>query len=303
MSAKKNMTLLVLAAGFGSRYGGLKQFDGIGPNKEVLLEYALYDAIQAGFDHVVFVIRHSFAEGFISYFNARIPDHIRVDYVYQEMDIPAGVQADVSYSERKKPWGTAHAVLQARECITTPFICINADDYYGRNSYVQAANFFRKNEDTTHFAMVGYRLDRTLSENGSVSRGVCELAGEDLVRIHETHGIKRNQNGDIETGEGQLLSGSKTASMNLFLLYPWIFDYIASKFEAFVQKYSDNPTQEFYIPLLLTEAINEKRIEMKVLQTDSSWFGVTYKEDKETVKGKIQDLVQNSNVYPLHLWK
>ena len=298
-------TLLVLAAGMGSRYGSLKQMDGVGPNGEAIIDYSVYDAIRAGFGKVVFVIRHSFAEDFKEVFNAeRFGHRIEVEYVYQELDyLPEGFTLP---AERVKPWGTNHAVMMAADVIKEPFAAINADDFYGSNSYEVIAGFLSQLEGTEgRYCMVGYEVSKTLSENGTVSRGVCTVDAEgNLTSMVERTQIER-VNGTIlfhDGGADEPLAENTPVSMNFFGFTPDYFRHSESFFKEFLSENIDNLKSEFYIPRMVNKVINDGTATMKVLSTRADWFGVTYKEDKPQLVAKIEELI-TAGVYPRNLWE
>lgn len=301
-------TLLVLAAGMGSRYGSLKQMDGVGPNGEAIIDYSVYDAIRAGFGKVVFVIRHSFADDFRSVFNAeRFGGRIEVEYVYQELDyLPEGFSVPEG---REKPWGTNHAVMMAADAIDTPFAVINADDFYGENAYKVIGDYLSKLDGGKNkYCMVGYEVNKTLSENGTVSRGVCTVNRcGNLTSMVERTKIERNADGVIvfhDLGDDVALEENTPVSMNLFGFTP---DYFAYSQEAFKEFLADEATKtnlkaEFFIPLMVNRLIGGGVAKMKVLKTSSQWFGVTYKEDKPQLVAKIEALIEQG-VYPRNLWE
>ena len=298
-------TLLVLAAGMGSRYGSLKQMDGVGPNGEAIIDYSVYDAIRAGFGKVVFVIRHSFAEDFKEVFNAeRFGHRIEVEYVYQELDyLPEGFTLPEG---RVKPWGTNHAVMMAADVIKEPFAAINADDFYGRNSYEVIAGFLSQLEGSEdHYCMVGYEVSKTLSENGTVSRGVCTVDAEgNLTSMVERTQIER-VDGTIlfhDGGADEPLAENTPVSMNFFGFTPDYFRHSESFFKEFLSENIDNLKSEFYIPRMVNKVINDGTATMKVLSTRADWFGVTYKEDKPQLVAKIEELIE-AGVYPRNLWE
>ncbi len=298
-------TLLVLAAGMGSRYGSLKQMDGVGPNGEAIIDYSVYDAIRAGFGKVVFVIRHSFAEDFKEVFNAeRFGHRIEVEYVYQELDyLPEGFTLP---AERVKPWGTNHAVMMAADVIKEPFAAINADDFYGRNSYEVIAGFLSQLEGSEgRYCMVGYEVSKTLSENGTVSRGVCTVDAEgNLTSMVERTQIER-VDGTIlfhDGGADEPLAENTPVSMNFFGFTPDYFRHSESFFKEFLSENIDNLKSEFYIPRMVNKVINDGTATMKVLSTRADWFGVTYKEDKPQLVAKIEELIE-AGVYPRNLWE
>ena len=298
-------TLLVLAAGMGSRYGSLKQMDGVGPNGEAIIDYSVYDAIRAGFGKVVFVIRHSFADDFCEVFNAeRFGHKIDVEYVYQELDyLPEGFTPPEG---RQKPWGTNHAVMMASNVIHEPFAVINADDFYGRDGYAVIGRYLSELEGSEgRYCMVGYEVCKTLSENGTVSRGVCTV-GEDgnLRGMVERTQIER-VDGTIlfhDGGADEPLAENTPVSMNLFGFTPDYFRHSEAYFKEFLAANSENLKAEFFIPLMVNKVITEGTATMRVLSTTADWFGVTYKEDKPQLMAKIESLIE-AGVYPRNLWE
>ena len=287
-------TLLVLAAGMGSRYGGLKQMDGVGPNGEAILDYSVTDAIRAGFGKVVFVIRHSFADDFKRVVNKEhFHNQIDVEYVYQELDkLPAGFTVPEG---REKPWGTNHAILMAKEVIHEPFAIINADDFYGGDAFKVIADFLCQQEHTQgNYCMVGYRLENTLSENGSVSRGVCEIDEQGLlVGMTERTAISRTNNGiEYKDTDGSLhpLTPDTTVSMNLFGFTPDYFGESEKLFVTFLQEKGQEMKSEYYIPYAVNTFIANGYAKMNVLKTTAQWFGVTYKEDRPSVVARLKAL-------------
>jgi NDP-sugar pyrophosphorylase family protein len=300
---KMKPTLLILAAGMGSRYGGLKQIEPVGPNGETILEYSIFDAIRAGFGKVVFVIRESFAKDFKARFESRLEGKIEIEYVYQEINkLPNGFTLP---SEREKPWGTGHAVLMAKDAIKEPFAAINADDFYGAEAYREIVDFLKKSVTPENFGMVGYKLENTLSEFGTVSRGICVTnQTNQLTQITETHKIRKENNITVcesENNEMVRLHGNETVSMNFWGFHPNIFEKIESQFVDFLKQNIDKPKSEFYIPFVVFEMIQQKQAAVEVLKADSPWFGVTYKEDKPYVIDQIQHLT-NQGIYPEKLW-
>ncbi len=279
----------------GSRYGGLKQMDGVGPNGEIIMDYSINDAIRAGFGKVVFVIRHDFAEAFQQKINAEhFGNRIQVEYVYQELDkLPAGFKVPEG---REKPWGTNHAILMAKDAIHEPFAIINADDFYGRDAFMVIGDYLRTLENTKgQYCMVGYRLENTLSENGTVSRGVCNIdANGNLAGMTERTSIGRNANGVIEYKDTDdslhPLAPETTVSMNLFGFTP---DYFAESEKLFVEWLKERGNEmksEYYIPYAVNTFINSGYATMKVLKTTAQWFGVTYKEDRPMVVDRLKKL-------------
>lgn len=296
-------TLLILAAGMGSRFGGLKQIEPVGPNGETIIEYSVFDAIRAGFGKVVFVIRESFAESFKTRFESKLTGKIEVGYVYQETNmLPEGFQMP---DGREKPWGTGHAVLMAKNAINEPFAVINADDFYGAEAYSVIAEYLTQLITPVKYAMVGYRLNNTLSEFGTVSRGICVTdENNQLTKITETHKIRPEENQilcESEEKETVELTGNEIVSMNFWGFHPSIFENIENQFIDFLTHNIDQPKSEFYIPFVVFEMIKRGQIEVEVLNADSPWFGVTYQEDKPYVIDQIQNLT-NQGVYPEKLW-
>lgn len=297
-------SLLVLAAGMGSRYGSLKQMDGFGPNGETIIDYSIYDALNAGFDKVVFVVRKSFREEIEAHFRSRIGDRIKLEFVEQELDkLPEGFTLNPS---REKPWGTAHAVMMGAECIDGPFAVINADDYYGPSSYKILMDYFKSLEGRDEFAVVSYYLRNTLSDHGTVNRGVC-YSNEDgcLTKIVETLKISKSDDGTIrypqDGQEDGVLEEDTQVSMNMFGFTPLYFKHAKEKFKAFLKEKADVPKSELFIPNVLDDMIAEGSVQVRVLTSKDHWFGVTYKEDKPVVMEKLNRLIQEG-VYPEKLW-
>ena len=298
-------TLLVLAAGMGSRYGGLKQVDKLGPQGETIIDYSIYDALHAGFGKVIFVIRKSIEQEFKETFLNKYAGKIAIDYVLQEISM---VPADVVVSpDRVKPWGTGHAVLMAEEKIHEPFAVINGDDFYGREAFAVMAKFLNNLPQTSSsvaMAMVGYQLGKTLSENGYVSRGICFTSDKaELTDVKECTHIER-KNGQIVSVENdvtRILAPSTTVSMNFWGFTPAIFGHLNKMFSSFAKENANNIKAEFYIPFVVNNLIASGEGSVKVLGSDAEWFGVTYKEDRPFVVRKLQQLVDNK-VYPSPLW-
>jgi NDP-sugar pyrophosphorylase family protein len=288
-------TLLVLAAGMGSRYGGLKQIDPVGPSGETVLDYAVFDALRAGFGRVVFVIRRDFEKLFREQIGARYAGRADVGYVFQSLDaLPAGFAAP---STREKPWGTGHAVWCAREAIAGPFAVINADDFYGADSFRKLADFLKRaaaggRAKPAGFAMVGFRLANTLSEHGAVSRGVCDAAGTALRSIVEQSGIL-----PTEVGAGKKFSGQEIVSMNCWGFTPDLFVALDAQFREFLAARAGEPKAEFYLPAAVSAMIAKGEATVTVLPTESAWFGVTYREDKPRVAAALAELVR-AGKYP-----
>ena len=298
-------TLLVLAAGMGSRYGGLKQMDAFGPNGETIIDYSIYDAINAGFTKVVFVIRESFKEAFEEAFTAKFEGKIEVAFVCQELDkLPVGVSCP---ADRQKPWGTGHAIYVAKEEIDGPFAVINADDYYGQDAYNVLIDFFKANEgnDSPDYAVVAYYLNNTLSEHGTVNRGVCYSDGKgNLDKVVERTKIQRESDGVIRfphDDHNHDLADDTLVSMNMWAFYPSYFDYCETALFEFIKARGEEEKSEFYIPALIDELIQNKVLDVKLLDTTSQWFGVTYQEDKPVVIAKLNTLIENG-AYPKDLW-
>ncbi len=295
-------TLVILAAGMGSRYGGLKQLDELGPNGEAIIDYSLYDAIRAGFGKVVFIIRTDFAEEFKARFEPRLKGRIETEYVYQSLDkIPAGFKLN---PEREKPWGTAHAVMMAADVVKEPMAVINADDFYGRESYQVMGGFLTSSEDPSEYSMIGYNVANTLSPFGTVSRGVC-MTDENgyLTSVVERTKIQRDPDGiHYYEPEGRFpLAENTPVSMNFWGLKPNVFDYLQKGFSKFLEEKGNELKSEFFIPLLINENIVAGNISTKVLTCDAPWFGVTYREDKPDAQAQILSLI-DKGVYPQKLW-
>lgn len=298
-------TLFVLAAGMGSRYGGLKQLDGLGPNGETIMDYSIYDAIKAGFGKVVFVIRKSFEADFRAVVVNKFKNLIDVEIVFQDItDVPEGCTYN---PEREKPWGTNHAVLMGRDVIKEPFAVINADDFYGQESFAILADFLRSVVGKSNeYCMVGYRVGNTLSESGSVSRGVCVVDENNLLKnvVERTH--IEEKGGTIifidENGEEVSIPAETPVSMNMWGFTPDYFDYSLEYFKQFLAENGDKLKSEFYIPLAVNNLIVEGRATCEVLDTPSKWFGVTYAEDRPQVVLKINELIRKG-VYPKQLFK
>ncbi len=287
-------TLLVLAAGMGSRYGGLKQMDGVGPNGEAILDYSVTDAIRAGFGKVVFVIRQSFADDFKKVFNKEhFKNQIEVEYVFQELDkLPEGFSVPEG---REKPWGTNHAILMAKDVINEPFAIINADDFYGADAFRVISDYLSQLDNSKgNYCMVGYKLENTLSENGSVSRGVCETDAEGLLQgMTERTAISRTANGiEYKDADGSMhpLASDATVSMNLFGFTPDYFGESEKLFVTFLKEKGQEMKSEYYIPYAVNTFIANGYAKMKVLKTTAQWFGVTYKEDRPSVVARLKEL-------------
>ena len=296
-------TLFVLAAGMGSRYGGLKQIDGLGPNGETIMDYSVFDALRAGFGKVVFVIRKDFEDDFRRVVIAKYADRVPCEVCFQAIDsVPEGATYN---PERTKPWGTNHAVLMAKDIIREPFAVINADDFYGRESFQVLADYLKTVEGTTgNYCMVGYRVANTLSENGSVSRGVCATNAEGyLTDVVERTKIEEVGDKIVYTEDGvdTVLDPMTPVSMNMWGFTPEYFDYVERAFVDFLQQHGQELKSEFYIPTLVNAMIRSGKATCKVLDTPSKWFGVTYSEDRPQVVMKINNLVKEG-VYPEKLF-
>lgn len=298
-------TLLVLAAGMGSRYGSLKQMDGVGPSGEAIIDYSIYDAIRAGFGKVVFVIRHAFEADFREVFSPeRFGGQIEVDFVFQELDkLPQGFSLP---ADRVKPWGTNHAVMMGEGVINEPFAVINADDFYGQSAYATISKYLQDvASKKDHYCMVGYQIQKTLSDYGSVSRGICEVDAQgDLVSMVERTNIER-ENGQIvfkDDAGSHPISPEAPVSMNMFGFTPDYFTHSSDYFKTFLTDNAANIKAEFYIPTMVNKLVSEGTSKLHVLKTDAQWFGVTYKEDRPLVVEKIEKLVE-SGAYPRKLWK
>lgn len=298
-------TLLVLAAGMGSRYGGLKQLDHIGPSGETIMDYSIYDAINAGFGKVVFVIRKSFEKEFIETFVAKFNDKIQVELAYQELDnLPENFTVS---EEREKPWGTGHAIWVAKDVINEPFAVVNADDYYGREAFAIMSRYLGNlsvNENGK-YAMCGYKLGNTLSENGSVSRGICSMSDDCLLTdVTEHTNISKNDKGVIlsETESGiHELDPLNVVSMNFWGFTPEIFNHLEDKLKTFLTTRGNELKSEIYIPFVVDELMKEEKAEVKVFQCNDKWFGVTYKEDKDLAISNINTLIEEGR-YSKNLW-
>ncbi|HEY8934568.1 MAG TPA: sugar phosphate nucleotidyltransferase [Cyclobacteriaceae bacterium] len=300
-SKKNNITLLVLAAGIGSRYGGIKQIDGFGPCGETIMDYSLYDAIRAGFTKVVFIVREEILETVKEKFLPKLKGKIEAEFVVQSLDklVPKQYQ----HADRVKPYGTGHAVLCAKDVINEPFVAINADDFYGKDAFESIANYFANDTSGAH-AMVGFTLSKVLSEHGSVSRGVGEKDSQGFLKtvVERTVIVKENDKIISKEPEGdRVLDPNAPTSMNFWGFHPSVFTLADSMFTEFLETSHENLKSEFYIPLIVNEVIHRNIGKVKVLGGGNIWFGVTYKDDKDEVSGKIKDLVAKGE-YPENLW-
>lgn len=300
----KKPTLLVLAAGMGSRYGGLKQMDAFGPSGETIIDYSVYDAIKAGFGKVVFIIREHFKEAFQEAFDKKFSGKIIVEYVTQELH---KIPESKVHPERQKPWGTGHAVLVAKDYIEEPFVVINADDFYGPESFQEVASYFAQNENGTDYAVVAYHLKNTLSDHGTVNRGVCYKDKENhLTKVVECTKISRKADNSIsfkdDNEQVQVLDEDTLVSMNMWGFRPSYFQHCERKFSKFLDERGMELKSEYFIPKLIDDLINENVLHVDVIDTEASWFGVTYQEDKPIVIEKLRKLIA-AGVYPENLWE
>ncbi len=288
-------TLVILAAGIGSRYGGLKQVDSIGPMGEAILEFSLHDAREAGFGRAVIVLRKAIEAEFRQRIGARVERLIPVEYAFQEMDTMLEWLPEIP--TREKPWGTGHAILSACSCVQEPFATINADDFYGAEAFRVMARFLTGPCAPDLYGMVAYRLGNTLSENGAVSRGVCTVTPEGyLADVVERTRIERCEEGICFTdddGQRKVLSPDTPVSMNFWGFHPSLFPWLGAKFRAFVQEHKDNPRAEFYIPSVVSQLLHEGQIRVRVETCESPWYGVTYPADKTTVQEALARLYPN----------
>ena len=295
--------LLVLAAGMGSRFGGVKQIEGVGPNGEALIDYSLYDALQSGFRRIVFVVREEIRGDVEEFFAGKIPDDVNVSFVNQRLDDLPGTYNPPA--ARVKPWGTAHAVYAARDELTVPFAMINGDDFYGRESFQTMADFLKsRSVDEHHYSLVGFRLDRTLSPHGSVSRALCEVNEQGDVRSIAEHKNIRYEAGSIVTGaegEDRTLSGSELTSMNLFGFTPAFFKQLEGELTRFLVDYAYDPKAEIYVPWVLNNLIAAGKARLSPLASTAQWFGMTYREDQSAVQQAIHRYVE-IGIYPARLW-
>jgi len=295
-------TLLILAAGMASRYGSMKQIDGFGPNGETIIDYSIYDAIKAGFGKVVFIIKEEFVENFKSIFEPKLNGKIETDYVFQNFDIKQfGIDEEI---ERAKPWGTAHAILSARNTIKEPFCVINADDFYGLDAYQKMVDFLNNDVNGSNYSMIGYEIGKTLSEYGAVSRGVCKVDGAGNLEeiVERTKVFTEGEHIVYEEDEKTYpLDVDTRVSMNFWGFTPEVFKTTEELFRTFALDNKENPKAEFFIPLVAEHLVKSNTAAFKVIPTDSKWFGVTYKEDKPIVQASIDQLVKDGK-YPDNLW-
>ena len=300
---KKKPTLVILAAGIGSRYGGLKQLDTFTPYGDTIMDFSIYDAIQAGFGKIVFIIRKSIEQEFKKTFNKNLAGKIAVDYVFQEIE---NVPKKYINSNRKKPWGTGHALLMAKESIKENFAIINADDFYGKEAFqIMATTLLNTDKASYNFNMISYLLKNTISENGFVSRGECQVNKEGyLTMITERTHIEKKEELLLYKNENENfipIDKNTIVSMNFWGFTPKCFEFIETLFEEFLEKNNNNLKAEFFIPLIIQDIIQSNTASVKVLQSNAKWFGVTYKEDKEMVQQAITQLIHQKK-YPSKLW-
>ncbi len=293
------MTLLLMAAGRGSRYGKLKQFDGLGPKDEFLMEFSIYDALEHGFNHIVVITQKDNVDYLKDYLTPKLPKDVKIDVLSQELtDLPEGTGYK---GERSKPWGTAHAVWTARHVIKTPFAIINADDYYGKGAYRNASNFIKTRDNKDEYALVAYTLEDTLSEYGSVSRGVCKRDGNKLHSVVERTKIQKANGGLIDTDSGIEFTGDELVSMNFWVCNPSIFDHIEQDIRIFLENEDNIAGGEVYIPFVIQKMLEQNKVNVAVIPSDSKWFGITYADDKEKAMKELLDMT-NTGAYSSPLW-
>jgi dTDP-glucose pyrophosphorylase len=292
-----DITLLVMAAGMGSRYGGLKQLDPIGPNGETIIDYSVWDAVESGFSKVVFIIRREFEKEFKERISDKYAGTIQVEFAFQELQsLPYGFTCPEG---RIKPWGTGHAILSALDFISGPFVVINGDDYYGRESFKVVSDYYREGAD--QFSMVAFQLDKTLSIFGGVTRGLCTVKEGKLDTVIETENLQKTESG-ISSDRDIVLDGTEPVSMNMWGFTPVLFDYLKDMFVDFLKINGTEFKSEFLIPSVINDLIQSERERVHILRSNSNWFGVTYKEDKSYVMGEIQKLI-DVGAYPLKLFE
>tara|TARA_X000001036_G_C20634202_1_gene788408 strand:+ start:669 stop:1571 length:903 start_codon:yes stop_codon:yes gene_type:complete len=292
----KNLTLVIMAAGMGSRYGGLKQLDIVGPNGETIIDYSVFDAIKSGFTKIVFIIRKDFKDQFKEKIINKYNNKIKTELVYQDLDdLPGSYKAP---SDREKPWGTGQAINAARTRINEPFVVINGDDFYGLESFQVIADYYLNGG--LGYAMSAFQLDKTLSDFGAVSRGICEVNQNMLSTVIETHDIKKRENG-ISSDRGISLNGNELVSMNMWGFTPSLFSHLNDMFINFLKVEGQSLKSEFLIPTVVNHLIQSQKEQVAVLSTKAKWFGVTYKEDKPSVMAAINFLI-NLGQYPKNLF-
>ena len=296
-------TLLILAAGIGSRYGGVKQMDKIGPSGESIIDYSVFDAIRAGFEKVVFVLNPNIEKDFKEVYEERLAGKIETGYVLQKINaVPKGVPVNTA---RVKPWGTGHAVLVAKDAVNEPFAVINADDFYGKQAFEMIGRFLSETDnDSNKYAMVGYKLENTLSENGSVSRGVCQTENGFLTDVIERTSISIEDDKIVYIDEDKKeeIDGNSVVSMNFWGFSPLFFDQLERDFTNFMDENAHELKAEFYIPSVVNDLIGDEEASISMLTSNDQWFGVTYQEDKEISINKVKELIQEG-VYPESLWE
>ena len=292
----QNITLLVMAAGMGSRFGGLKQLEAVGPSGETIIDYSVYNAIAVGINKVVFIIRRDFEKDFREKIANKYAGHIRVEFAFQDSnDLPDGFSCPVG---REKPWGTGHAILSAADLIHEPFVAINGDDFYGPESFRVMANYYQNGADD--FSMVAFKLDKTLSTFGGVTRGLCTLKDGQLDTVIETDNLQKTEFG-VSSDQEIELNGNEPVSMNFWGFTPVLFDYLRKMFVDFLRTRGMELKSEFLIPTVINDLIQSGREKVRVLYSNDPWFGVTYKEDMPYITGEIKKLV-DKGVYPLDLF-
>ena len=297
-------TLVIMAAGMASRYGSMKQIQQFGPSGETIMDYSIFDAIAAGFGKIVFIIRKDFADDFKAIFEPKLQGKVQTEYVFQEMD--AYLDGYEVPAERVKPWGTSHAILCAQNAVNEPFAVINADDFYGKDAFVKAAQFLQNDCKEDVYALLGYELANTLSAHGTVSRGVCEVdENKNLVAINERLKISRNEQGQIvnEEADGSTIDipNNAKASMNFWCFHPSLFHFLEKEFKTFLEGNINSPKAEFLIPFSADQWVKQGQGVIKVIPTSAQWFGVTYKEDAPVVQQSLNNLVSDGT-YPNNLW-
>ena len=298
---ENNMTLLIMAAGNGSRYGALKQFDALGPNDEFLFEYSIYDAISNGFNHIVIITKEQFVDEIKNYLSQRISDKIKLDVIAQKVsNLPPSFNSQDF--NREKPWGTAHAVWVAKNYIKNSFIIINADDHYGKKAFELAADFIENKTKENEYALVPYLLNDTLSKYGTVSRGICKTEKDNLIEVKEVLKIEKKGDEILDIDSNTILNENELISMNLWICEPSIFNEIETQFINFLNDKEDINKKEILIPLIIQNLIESEFVKVKVTQAGDSWFGVTYANDKENAVELLKEMSIN-NEYPSPLWK
>lgn len=294
------MTLLLMAAGSGSRYGKLKQFDELGPAGEFLMEFSISDALKNNFDHIVVITKKENVSFLEEHLSGRLPKNVKLDVLAQEKtDLPDGVSFD---GERKKPWGTAHAVWAARNVINSPFAVINADDFYGESAYANAANFMQMHKNDNSYALLGYTLKDTLSENGSVSRGVCMVEDDNLTSVEERLELEQQTDSVIDNHSGNTYSGEEQVSMNFWVCKPSIFAKIESEFRIFLKDDNRIANSELFLPIMIQQLLQAGEVSVKLVPSGGEWFGVTYASDKGKAMKSLQDKTEQ-NQYISPLWQ